>query len=367
MRKAMLTAVALILVLAIPSTAATTFSKVSLIVGGERVALSSSTGYVQKSNGRVMLPLKALCEALSVSYSISKNGKLMYMEGPGSTRVAVSAGYAYAKVNGRKKALRTRAYVKGGLLMADLSVLRWIGASYKTASKSALASKGYLDGAVSVSLAGTAVTFPALNTDSISNPSSDSTAKDSFAADLPAAASCDQMVVVKYKSGSSAVLTMHEKTDGVWKQILSSTAYVGKNGIGKTKEGDKKTPTGTFNLKTPFGIKSNPGTSLSYLKVTKYHFWCGQSGSKYYNQLIDTRVTSLKRTSSDEYLINYKGVYNYCAFIDYNGSGEKGKGSCIFLHCTGSNKYTAGCVAVPESMMIKILKNLKSGCKIVIY
>jgi L,D-peptidoglycan transpeptidase YkuD (ErfK/YbiS/YcfS/YnhG family) len=54
----------------------------------------------------------------------------------------------------------------------------------------------------------------------------------------------------------------------VWKQILSSTAYVGKNRHCKTREGDKKTPTGTFNLKAPFGIKSNPGTSLSYLKVT---------------------------------------------------------------------------------------------------
>jgi hypothetical protein len=78
-----------------------------------------------------MLPLKAVCDALSVSYSQSKNGKQMFMEGPGSTRVAVSAGYAYAKVNGKKKALRTRAYVKGGLLMADLSVLRWIGARYR--------------------------------------------------------------------------------------------------------------------------------------------------------------------------------------------------------------------------------------------
>jgi L,D-peptidoglycan transpeptidase YkuD (ErfK/YbiS/YcfS/YnhG family) len=161
---------------------------------------------------------------------------------------------------------------------------------------------------------------------------------------------------------------MHEKDEnGVWRQKLSSYAYVGKNGIGKTREGDKKTPTGTFNLKTPFGIKRNPGASLDYLQVTKYHYWCGTSGSKYYNQLIDTRVTARKRTSSDEYLIGYKGVYNYCAFIDYNASGEAGKGSCIFLHCTGSNPYTAGCVAAPESVMKKILIALKPGCKIVIH
>ena len=36
-----------------------------------------------------------------------------------------------------------------------------------------------------------------------------------------------------------------------------------------------------------------------------------------------------------------------------------GKGAAIFLHCM-SGSYTAGCVAVPESDMLYILKRLKS-------
>jgi len=355
-RRAFQTAVALILILAVPASAATTLSKYSLIVSGKKVALTADTGYVGKSGSYLTIPLKAVCDALSIEYSVAKGGKLMYIEGPNKARVAVCSGYAYAKVNGKKKTLRVRAYLKGGQLMADLSVLKLIGADYKTASAASLAAKGYPDGAVSISPSGKSVTFPTLN------------GGESFAAQLPAAGSCDQMVVVQYKSGSSATLTLHEKDEGgVWRQKLSSFAYVGRNGIGKTKEGDKKTPTGTYNLKTPFGIKPNPGTSLNYLQVTKYHYWCGTSSSKYYNQLIDTRVTNRKRTNSDEYLIGYKGVYNYCAFIDYNASGTKGKGSCIFLHCTGSSKYTGGCVAVPESVMKKVLIALKPGCKIVIY
>jgi L,D-peptidoglycan transpeptidase YkuD (ErfK/YbiS/YcfS/YnhG family) len=356
MRKAFQTAIVLILILAVPASAATTLSKYSLIVSGKRVALSSTSGYVGKSGSRLTIPLRTVCDALSIEYTVANSGKLMYMEGSDKSRVAVCSGYAYAKVNGKKQSLRSSAYVKNGLLMADLSVLKMLGADYKTATASTLAGKGYPDGAVSISLAGKSVTFPTLTTD------------ESLAAQLPAASSCNQMVVVQYKSGSSATLTMHEKdSEGVWRQILSSYAYLGKKGIGKTKEGDMKTPVGTFNLKTPFGIKANPGTSLDYVKVTKYHYWCGSTGSKYYNQLIDTRVTNRARTSSDEYLINYKGVYNYGAFIDYNASGTAGKGSCIFLHCTGGSKSTAGCVAVPESVMIKILKALKSGCKIVIY
>ena len=188
----------------------------------------------------------------------------------------------------------------------------------------------------------------------------------SKAAYLDCAGSTDQIVLVEYQGGSKALLTIHEKKSGVWKQLYSCTAYVGSNGIGKTREGDKKTPTGTFNLTQPFGIKADPGANSAYTKVTKYHYWCGTSGSEYYNQMIDTRKISRARTSSDEYLINYKGYYNYCMFIDYNKNGDAGKGSCIFLHCTGSKKSTAGCIAVPENVMKNIIRWAEPGAKIVI-
>ena len=53
-------------------------------------------------------------------------------------------------------------------------------------------------------------------------------------------------------------------------------------------------------------------------------------------------------------------------FIDYNAGGVPNKGSCIFLHCTGKNKYTGGSVAVPEATMKKIIQWAKPGAKIVV-
>ena len=188
----------------------------------------------------------------------------------------------------------------------------------------------------------------------------------SAAAGLDCASATDQIVLVEYTGGSAAELTVHEKQGGVWKQLFACDAYVGRNGIGKTVEGDKKTPTGTYNLTTPFGIKEDPGAGMAYTQVTKYHYWCGDSNSPYYNRLVDERQTDRKHTNSDEYLINYKGVYNYCLFIDYNAEGTPHRGSCIFLHCTGKNKYTAGCVAVPESAMKQIIRWARDGAKIVI-
>lgn len=189
---------------------------------------------------------------------------------------------------------------------------------------------------------------------------------DSPVAGLDCASQTDQIVLVEYIGGSKAELSVHEKQNGVWTQLLACDAYVGRNGIGKTREGDKRTPSGTYNLTTPFGIKDDPGAKMEYTKVTKYHYWCGSSDSKYYNQLVDEQKVDRKHTSSDEYLIKYKGVYNYCMFIDYNAGGVAHKGSCIFLHCKGSRKYTAGCVAIPESVMRQIICWAEYGVKIVI-
>ena len=192
------------------------------------------------------------------------------------------------------------------------------------------------------------------------------TAAQSKAAQLDCANDADQIVLVEYQGGSSANVSFHEKIDGVWTELYATSGYVGANGIGKTREGDKKTPTGTYNLTTPFGIKADPGSALPYTQVTKYHYWCGTSSSKYYNQLVDSRVTGRAATSSDEKLINYTGYYNYCLFIDYNADGIAGKGSCIFLHCTGGKSYTAGCIAIPEAAMKQAVKWVRDGAKIVI-
>ncbi len=188
----------------------------------------------------------------------------------------------------------------------------------------------------------------------------------SRAAQLDCADGAEQIVLVEYLGGSDAEVSFHEKIDGLWVELASTYGYLGRNGIGKTREGDGRTPTGTFNLTTPFGIKDDPGANMPYLKVTKYHYWCATSGSEYYNRLVDSRVAGRKARSADEKLINYKGYYDYCLFIDYNAEGVAGKGSCIFLHCTGGKASTAGCIAIPEKSMRTALQWAKPGAKIVI-
>lgn len=174
----------------------------------------------------------------------------------------------------------------------------------------------------------------------------------------------NQLILVKYKGGSKAGVAVYDKQNGKWVKMLTCGAYVGKNGINKKKEGDKRTPTGIYNVTRAFGIKKKPVTAMPYTQVNKYMYWC--SDKKYYNKLIDIRKTS-HRCSNGEHLISIQPQYNYGLVVDYNTDCVYGKGSAIFLHCVGSRPYTAGCIAVTQANMLKILKIVQPGAKICIY
>ena len=176
-----------------------------------------------------------------------------------------------------------------------------------------------------------------------------------------------QLIVVRCKGKSRGELRFYEKNEsGKWKKKWSCSAFLGQRGIGKKKEGDKKTPKGIYSLGQSFGILKNPGTKMPYIKVNRYHYWCGDSGSEYYNQLIRVDLTGHK--CKGEHLIKYKGAYNYAIHIEYNKEGKAGKGSAIFLHCS-RGRATAGCVAIPEKYMKKALITLRpeSNPQIIIF
>ena len=183
-------------------------------------------------------------------------------------------------------------------------------------------------------------------------------------------ANTDRLIFVKYLGGTKARLYMFTKNtrrNGThyWKKILRCKAFVGMNGIGKKREGDVKTPKGTFRLTEGFGIKDNPGlTGLKYTKLTDYLYWSGEQST--YNTMVDSRVLGHVPQNS-EHLIDYNPHYNYALNINYNRKHIYKKGSALFLHCTGSNPYTHGCVAVTEANMIRIMKNTTAKTRICIY
>lgn len=141
------------------------------------------------------------------------------------------------------------------------------------------------------------------------------------------------------------------------KEIFTTDVFIGSNGLGKEREGDRKTPVGTMRVKGAFGICENPGTSIPYTHVTTSIFACGDKA--FYNQVIDTAVVHHPNCNGED-MSRYVPEYNYGLMTSYNEQCVIGLGSAIFVHCKGDNPYTAGCIAFDEDKMIEILTRCDS-------
>ena len=186
--------------------------------------------------------------------------------------------------------------------------------------------------------------------------------------DLKSSKKADQIFIVAGIGKTTAWISMHEKdSNGNWQEIMSTPGFIGKNGLGKTREGDGMTPIGIFKFNRAFGIAENPNCrEFDYLQVDANHYWSGDQNLKY-NQMIDIRDFPNLNKDDSEHIADYDPEYTYALNINYNEKGISGKGSAIFLHCFGNVKpYTGGCVAIPVDKMRFVMQNVKSDCVVVI-
>ena len=143
---------------------------------------------------------------------------------------------------------------------------------------------------------------------------------------------------------------------------------IGKKGsTNNKKEGDKKTPKGTFKLENLYfrkDRKEKPLTLLKCVKIKKNMGWCNDIRfQEKYNKLIkiEKKIRHEKLKRKD---------YKYDLFIPIKYNFKKpitGKGSCIFIHLTKNYKPTAGCIALKEKDFLIMLKLIKKDTKIKIF
>ena len=140
---------------------------------------------------------------------------------------------------------------------------------------------------------------------------------------------------------------------------------VGKNGITKfKKEGDSKTPKGTFQIGNLYYRKDRvgkPKTKLKCIEIKKDMGWCDDVNSKkFYNKLI-------KKNPKLHHEKLFRKDHKYDLFIPIKYNFKKRilkKGSCIFLHLTKNYKPTAGCIALNIKDFIILLKLIDKKTKI---
>ena len=142
----------------------------------------------------------------------------------------------------------------------------------------------------------------------------------------------------------------------------------GKNGKSKKKkEGDKKTPIGTFSIENlyyrPDRI-TKPKTKLKCIKITKSMGWCDDPLNRNkYNKLVN-----IEKKIECERLFRKDNKYDLIIPIKYNFIKPVSfKGSCIFIHLTKNYSPTEGCIAIKKRDFMIMLKLINKKTKIKIY
>ena len=138
-------------------------------------------------------------------------------------------------------------------------------------------------------------------------------------------------------------------------------------GVGGTtnqkKEGDKKTPKGTYSLGNLYYRKDkfpNIKTKLKKISIKKNMGWCDDVNSKNYNKQIE-----IKKNTRHERMFRRDNIYNLVLPINYNTKKPiKNKGSAIFIHLTKNYKKTLGCISISENDFLILLKIIKRKTKI---
>ncbi|MFC1434505.1 LysM peptidoglycan-binding domain-containing protein [Streptacidiphilus sp. N1-3] len=174
-----------------------------------------------------------------------------------------------------------------------------------------------------------------------------------------------QVITVK-ASGTTATVTAWQKSGTKWAaKYTTKAARIGAKGLvnGATrKQGTYTTPTGSYTVTQGFGLGADPGTRMPYHRVTSVDWWVEDPTSAYYNQMRTSVQGGFHLTEAgddgSEHLVNHPVQYHNVLVINYNTKPVvKGRGAGIFLHDLGTTSApTAGCVALPASVMTQIMK-----------
>lgn len=178
--------------------------------------------------------------------------------------------------------------------------------------------------------------------------------------DVLPSATRQAVVVVAKESGPpfAAAMILYERGGQGWQAVSQPIdAVVGRNGfapLGEKREGDGRTPSGTFLIERAFGYEPLQ-TKLPYMVLTPEMIWIDEPTSPLYNTLTDKTASA---GVSHEIMRRGDDLYRYGAVIEYNTKPVvPGAGSAIFFHVWRNGQTpTSGCVATEMPAMVRIIR-----------
>ena len=185
-----------------------------------------------------------------------------------------------------------------------------------------------------------------------------------------------QLVVVTAAdwSATSAKLRRFERHNGAsWRELRRAVdVTLGRAGLawgigvhptthgeGPVKrEGDGRAPAGVFRLIEAFGVADPEAARVAripYRQLTDRTEGIDDPQSRHYNRIVEPDTVDERDWKSSERM--RVEPYRWGAVVAHNWDQVPGAGSCIFLHVwEGAGVATAGCTAMPESEMLRLVR-----------
>lgn len=178
-----------------------------------------------------------------------------------------------------------------------------------------------------------------------------------------------QVISVVGVGGSDAKVDVYERTPAGWQAVAAGVpAKIGEKGMSPEHyDGSMLTPMGIFTLDFAFGTQPNPGGGLQYVQVGPNHWWDGDMKSPTYNlmQVCEKSQCPFSTAPSDGTENLDIPQYAHAVVMGVNKERIPGKGGAFFLHTTDGGP-TAGCVAIDDAMMVKLIGWLRPGALIAV-
>jgi L,D-peptidoglycan transpeptidase YkuD (ErfK/YbiS/YcfS/YnhG family) len=165
---------------------------------------------------------------------------------------------------------------------------------------------------------------------------------------------------------TNASARTYERVGERWQLVHKAMpARVGRAGLSHPRTrvaGDGATPIGDYGFVFDFGSRPDPGVDgFEWRHLQPGDCWSGIRRA--YNRWVERSPCA----SGDEDLwVSAGRAYRYAAVIDFNYRHPVfGRGSGIFLH-VATESPTSGCVSLPERDLLKVLRWMRPGARILI-
>ena len=179
--------------------------------------------------------------------------------------------------------------------------------------------------------------------------------------------SASQVLSVVGTGGSTAKMDVWQRGPAGWQAVGSGIqTYVGSAGLApKARDTVPATPMGVYSLDFAFGTEPSPGGGLKYFQTTPDYWWSAE-GPTYNTMQVCKQADCPFDTSPASGTENlYIPAYAHAIVMGVNKERVPGNGGAFFVHTT-NGAPTAGCVALDDATLVKLIQWLKPGAVIAV-